>query len=203
MIPPCGVPMVVLRIEPSSITPDLRNCQISFRSFLSFMRRFRNRCMSLWSTASKHDALSPAMTHTYPVCGKRRCHRLDMARCVLLPGLKPYESWLKSGSKIGSSIIRTASCTIRSSRCGIPSGRSFMRPAGLTCCMYLRRTGEGLNVPCCNFSLSRARIPCSLCSKLLLVTRSTPAVRLPLFAFTFSQALASQSSRQRRLYTQN
>jgi hypothetical protein len=91
-------------------------------------------------------------------------------------------------------------CTIRSSKVGIPKGRSLIRPEALSSRMYWRRTGEGLNVACLSFSLSLARHPCSSRSKLLLVVLSTPAVRLPLLDFTFSQASASQSSRQRRLY---
>jgi hypothetical protein len=63
MIPPCGVPMVVLRTVPSSMTPDLRNIQTNFRSFLSRIRRFRNRSMSLWFTLSKNDEISPSMIH--------------------------------------------------------------------------------------------------------------------------------------------
>lgn len=60
----------------------------------------------------------------YPVC---------IASCILRFGRNPYELSRKSASKIGSMTIFVTICTTRSRTVGIPSGRKFPSPFGISC----------------------------------------------------------------------
>jgi len=143
-IPPCGVPLYVMWNGRFSMYPALRHSETNDLTFPSAIRRATAFRSPLCGILSKPPTMSPAITHEtrgYMRATSRR------AVCGLCPGRNPCEHGRKSVSKIGSSAIRTACCTIRSSSVGIPSGRSLPLLFGI----YTRHTDFGLYSPSCSF----------------------------------------------------
>jgi hypothetical protein len=64
--PPCGVPRSDSVIFPSSITPALSQCRISFSTFGSVIRFCTASIRSAWSMLSKYFSMSASTTQSCP-----------------------------------------------------------------------------------------------------------------------------------------
>ena len=95
---------------------------------------------------------------------------------------------------MGSSTSVREACTSLSIVDGIPSLLTFPGWPGLG--INRSRTGSGVNVralSCSRVSDRKAAVMCGLAATRAGATRSTPAVRAPLFPFTRSHATVRKS----------
>ena len=136
---------------------------------------------------SKHASMSASSTHRYPLVPKRWISAT--ASCARRLGRNPYETGMKSASKIGSSTSFSAAWTTRSAIVGIPSLRTF--PDGLG--IMRSRTGSGVNVPAFNWARRSSRNPGTpmISSTSATVRPSTPGVWAPRLPATRPNATIS------------
>src|SRR5215213_1250853 len=188
--PPCGVPVSPCRSDPASITPTRSMPRTRPRMARSHTRS-STACINLeCGIASKQLAMSVSTTQRRPFQDSSRS--TCRASCADRLGRNPKEQSSMSASKIGSSTILTAACTMRSRTAGIDSGRCSAVP-GFG--MNTRRAGSGRYRRSLNSvtSSSRSRVtPYS--STVAKVTRSMPAA--PRLRRTSSHALSNTSLRQ-------
>jgi site-specific DNA recombinase len=136
--PPCGLPVTGRRTEPCSITPARRNARSSASRRRSLTRSSTADINPECGIEPKQSATSVSTTQRAPAndSSTRTCR----PSCAERWGRNPNEHGRKSASKIGSSTIFTAACTIRSRTEGIDSGRRSSLP-GFG--MNTRRAGNG------------------------------------------------------------